>query len=127
MSAASKIGIQDQIAENVERGGNVFVEHLDVEADAFLGGEGVHVAADGVDLAGDFFGRAVLGPFKDHVLDEVGDAVPFGVFVARTGLQPDSDGGGADVLHLLGNDGQPVGQLLTANIADFLGHECFLL
>ena len=114
-----KIRVQNQVAENVERGGNVLVEHFDVEADAFLGGEGVHVAADGVDLAGDFFGGAVLGPLENHVLDEMGDAVPFGVFVARTGLQPDSDGGRADMLHLLGDDGQPVGQLLTTNIADF--------
>ena len=101
----------------------MLVEHFNVEADAFLGGKGVHIAADGVDLAGDFFGRAVLGPFENHVLDEVGDAVPFGVFVAGTGLQPDADGGRANVLHLLGDDSQPVGQLLTTNIADFLGHE----
>ena len=32
-----KIGVQNQVAENVERGRDVFVEHLDVEADAFLG------------------------------------------------------------------------------------------
>ncbi len=100
----------------------MLVEHLNVEADAFLGGEGVHVAADGVDLARDFLGGAVLGPFEDHVLNEMGDAVPFGIFVARTGLQPDTDRGGADVLHLLGDDGQAVGQLLTTNIADFFGH-----
>jgi hypothetical protein len=117
-----KIRIQHQVAENVERGGDVFVEYLDVEADAFLGGEGVHVAADGIDLAGDFFRRAMLRSFKNHVLDEVGDAVPFGVLVAGTGLQPDADGGGANVLHLLGDDGQAVGQLLTTNIADFFRH-----
>jgi hypothetical protein len=29
------------------------------------------------------------------------------------------------VLHLLGDDGQAVGQLLATNIADFLSH-CFL-
>ena len=53
-------GIQDQVAEDVERSGNVFVEDFDVEADAFLGGESVHVAAERVDLAGDFLGGAVL-------------------------------------------------------------------
>ncbi len=120
-------GIQNQVAQNIERGGDMLVEHLDVEADAFLGGEGVHVAADGIDLARDFFRRAVLGPFEDHVLDEMGDAVPFGIFVARSGLQPNADGSRADVLHLLGNDGQAVGQFLTTNIADFLSHGNFLL
>ena len=99
-----KDGVQNQIAENVERSGNVLVEHLDVEADAFLGGEGVHVAADGVDLPRDFLSSAVLGSFENHVLDEVGDAVPLGIFIARTGLQPDADGGRADMLHLLGDD-----------------------
>ena len=59
----------------------MLVEHLDVEADTFLGGEGVHVAANGVDLTRDFFSGAMLGPFKDHVLDEMGDAVGLGVFI----------------------------------------------
>src|SRR5271167_3625919 len=119
--------VQNQVAQNIECGGNMFVEHFDVEADAFLGGEGVHIAADGVDLARDFFRGAVFGPFEYHVLDEMGDAVRFGVFVARTRLEPDADGGGADVLHLLGDDGQAVGQLLTTNIADFFGHRDFLI
>ena len=97
--------MQHQIAEDLKRDGDVLVEHLDVEADAFFGGEGVHVAADGVDLARNFFRGAVLGAFEDHVLDEVGDAVPVGILIARTGLQPDSDRGRADVLHLLSNHG----------------------
>ena len=120
MSLTSKTGLEDEVAHNVERGGNVLVENLNVEADAFFGGEGVHISADGVDLAGDFFRGAVLGPFKDHVLDEMGYAVPFGGFIARASLQPDSDGGGADVLHLFGDDRQPIGELLAANVPDFL-------
>ena len=100
----------------------MLIEHLDVEADTFLGGEGVHVAADGVDLARDFLGGAVLRAFENHVLNEMGDAIPFGIFVAGTGLQPDTNRGGADVLHLLGDDGQAVGQFLTTNIAHFFGH-----
>src|SRR5271165_1786888 len=92
-------GIQHQIAENIERGRNVLVEHLDVEADALLSGEGIHIAADGVDLAGYLLGGAVLGPFKDHVLNKVGDAVPLRFFIARTGLQPNPYRGRADVRH----------------------------
>src|SRR5579862_3174860 len=103
----------------------MLIEHLDVEADALLGGEGVHVAADGIDLARDFLCSPVFGPFEDHVLDKMGDAIPFRIFVARSGLQPDANRSGADVLHLLGNYREPIGQLLTTNIAHFLSH-CFL-
>ena len=115
-------GMQDEVGENFERDRNVFVEHFDVEADAFFGGEGVHVAADGVDLAGDLLGSAVLGAFEDHVLDEMGDAVRLRSFVARTGFEPNADGSRADVLHLLGDYGEAVGQHLTTNIADFFYH-----
>ena len=92
------------------RNRQVFIEHLHVEADAFLGGEGIHVAADRIDLAGNVLGRAMFGSFEDHVLDEMGDAIPLRVFVARTGLDPDSDRNRANVLHLLGNDGSPLGR-----------------
>src|SRR4029077_7195098 len=108
--------MQNQVAEDLERGGNVLVKHLDVEADTLFGGEGVHVAADGVNLPRDFFRRAVLCPFKDHVLDKVGDAVPVWILIPRTGLKPDPDRGRADVLHLLSDYGEPVGQHLTTNV-----------
>ena len=100
----------------------MFVEHLDVEADAFFGGEGVHVAADGIDLTGDLLGSAVLGAFEDHVLDEMRDAVRLRRLIAGTGLEPNADGSRADVLHLLGDYGEAVGQHLTTNIADFFYH-----
>src|SRR5579863_9494711 len=115
--------VENQVAENVERNGQVLVKDLNVEADALLGGKCVHVAADGVDLAGNFFGAAVRGPFEDHVLNKMGDTVPLGVFITRSSLQPDADRSRADVLHLLGDDGHAVRQLLTADIADFLNHE----
>jgi len=34
---------------------------------------------------------------------------------------------GADVLHLLGDDGEAVGQHLTTNIADFFYHDLVLI
>src|ERR1700756_4638967 len=116
-------GIEHQVAENVERHRDVLVKNLDVEADAFLGSKSVHVAANGIDLARDFLRGTVLRPFEDHVLDEMRDPIPFGIFVARTGLQPHSDRRRPNVLHLLGNHRQTVGQFLTANVADFLSHE----
>ena len=102
----------------------MLIEDLYRETDAFLGGECVHVAADGVDLARNFLSAAVLGPFEYHVLEEMGDAVPFGVLVARACLQPDADRCGANMLHLFGDHGQAVGQLLTTNVTEFFGH-CF--
>ena len=53
-------GIQDQIAENVERDRQMFIEHLNVEADALFGGERVNVPADRIHLAGNFLGGAIL-------------------------------------------------------------------
>ncbi len=111
--------VQNQVGENIKCNRNMLVEHLDVKADTFFRGEGVHVAADGIDLAGDLLGGAVLGAFEDHVLDEMGDAVRLRRLVARTGLKPNADGSRADVLHLLGDHGEAVGQHLTANIANF--------
>src|SRR5258708_32533981 len=64
--------IQNQVAEDIERDRQMFIEHLDAEADTFLGGESVNISADGIHLARDFFRRAMFGPLEDHVLDDVG-------------------------------------------------------
>ncbi len=68
-------GVEDEVGEEVEGGGDVFVEDLDVEADGFFAGEGVEVATDGVDFAGELRGGSGGGAFEDHVFDEVRDAV----------------------------------------------------
>ncbi len=68
-------GVQDEVGEEIKRRGKVLVQDFDVEADGLLAGEGVEIAADGVDLAGELLGGARGGAFEDHVLDEVGDAV----------------------------------------------------
>src|SRR4029450_2963105 len=47
---------------------------LQVEGGVLLACEGVHVAADGVDLGRDDLRRAVLGALEHHVLDEVADS-----------------------------------------------------
>jgi hypothetical protein len=114
--------VQNEIGENFKSDGNIFILNLDIKANAFLGGERVHIAADGIDLAGDLLGSAVLGAFEDHVLDKVRNAVGLRSLVARASLQPNADGRRADVFHLLGDDGKAVGQNLTANIANFFYH-----
>jgi hypothetical protein len=52
----------------------MLVADLDVVAGVFLGGDGVELPADRIDLLRDVLGRAVLGALEEHVLDEVGDA-----------------------------------------------------
>src|SRR6266478_7679697 len=110
-------GMKDEIGENVHGERKVLIEDFDVEADTFLRRESIHIAADRIDLAGDGFGGAGFRALEHHVFDEVGDAVPFRIFVARAGLQPDADRDGTDVGHLLGDDGQAVRQNLTTNVA----------
>ena len=110
-------GVEDQVGEDVEGDGDVVVEGLDAEADSFLAGVGVEVAADGVHFTGDVLGGSGAGAFEEHVLDEMGDAVGGGLFIARAGFDPDAHGDGAEVLHAFGENGEPVGQDGAAKIA----------
>ena len=45
-------GVEDDVGEDVDGGGDVLVEDLHVEADGLLAGAGVDVGADGVSFAG---------------------------------------------------------------------------
>ena len=110
-------GVEDEVGEEVEGGGNVLVEDLDGEADGLFAGEGVEVAADGVDLAGELLGVAGGGALEDHVLDEVGDAVEGGGLVAGAGGDPGAHGDAADVRHGLGEDEEAVGEGGAADVA----------
>ena len=98
--------VQHQVAENVHSDGQMLVQNLNVEADTFLGGEGVHVAADGVHLARNVF-RAERCFVPLNTMCSMKCEMPFHsqVFVARAGLDPDPDRDGANVLHLLGDQG----------------------
>src|SRR5262249_18516591 len=114
--------IQHQVAQNVERDRQVLIENFDVEANAFFGGKGIHVAANGDHLACNILGGPAAGTLKHHVLEEMRDAVGLGVFVAGTGFDPNADGNRADVLHLLGKHRETVRQNLPANVPEFLNH-----
>ena len=70
-----ELGAKDEIGKDVEGDGEMRVEDLSVEADLFLGGEGIEHAANGIHFASDGFGGAALCAFEDHVLKEVGHAV----------------------------------------------------
>jgi hypothetical protein len=93
--------MQHHIAEHIDRYRQMLIQHFNVEADRFLAGKGVHIAADRVDLAGNVLRCPVARPLEHHVLDEVRDAVDPRVFVPRAGLHPDAHRHRANVIHLL--------------------------
>src|SRR6266404_1531060 len=99
------------------------VENFGVETDLLFGGEGVQHAADGIHFAGDGFGGTAFGAFEDHVFDEMGETVFLRNFAARAVPNPDADGDGADVGHVLGNDNETVGKNVALDVANLRGHE----
>jgi len=98
-----------EIADDVERDGEMVVENFGVETDLLFGGEGVEHAADGIHFSRDGFGGAALGALKYHVLHEMSKAVLFGGLAARAVAHPHADRNRADVVHGLGHDNQTVG------------------
>src|SRR5262245_20580529 len=98
--------VENQIAEHIHRNREVIIQDFYVEADALFGGECVHVAANRIHLTSYIFGRTMLRPLENHMLYEMRDTIPLCVFISRTGLNPDPNGHGADVLHLFRNNGQ---------------------
>ena len=108
--------ILHQVGEDAEGPGQVLIQNLDGIVGGFLGGEGVQVAANGVRRARNLLRAAVLGSLKEHVLDKVRDAVVLDALLARAGAQPDAHRDGADRRHRLGENRQPVGKNIFANI-----------
>src|SRR6267143_3004732 len=113
---------QDEVGDDVKGDRQMLVQDFGVEADLFLGSEGVEHAADGIHFAGDGFGGAALRALEDHVLHEVREAVLFGNFAAGAVADPQADGDGAHVGHSLGDHHEAVGQNVLLNIARFGGH-----
>ena len=96
--------MEQHVGQNVEGFPNVLVDDLDVEPHQFLAGEGVQVAADGIHLPGDVFGRPGFAPLEQHVFNEVRDAVLGQGFAARTRPDPQTYGDGTDPGHDFGDD-----------------------
>ena len=91
-----------------------------------LRAEGVEVATDGVDFAGDVLRGAGGGAFEDHVLYEVGEAIFFDWFVTGAGVDPGAHGDGAHVGHGLGEDEEAVGEDGAADVAGLVRRGGFL-
>jgi len=107
-------GVGDHVAEHVHRQVQVHVEDPCVEAGVLLGGEGVELAADGVQGHRDVHRRAAPRALEQHVLEEVGAAVQRLVLVGGPDPDPDPDAGRAHPGHLLGDDAQPRGEQRAA-------------
>lgn len=118
-----EFGAQDEIGENVEGNREMGVEDFGVEADLFLGSEGVEHAANGIHFAGDVFGGASLGALEDHMFEEMGGAVFGGGFPAGAVADPDANGDGTDVLHSLRDNHEAVGESVTIDIARVGDHK----
>lgn len=110
-------GVEEHVGKDVESGGEVLVEDFGGVADEFAAGEGVELAAEGVDFTGDVFGAAAGGAFEEHVFDEVADAVFGRFFGAGAATDPDAGGDGADGGHGLGDDADAVGQSGDRDVA----------
>jgi hypothetical protein len=81
----------------------MIVEHFDVVAGVFLGGERVELAADRINRLSDVLGGPVVGPLEQHVLDEVRDPTSFVAFMAGPAHQPDANGHRPHVRHGFGD------------------------
>ena len=75
-----------------------------------LGGEGVQITADRLDLAGDAPGGAAFGAFEEEVFEEMGRAVEPGVLVPTADRRPQPDAHAGHVRHLRRGDAQAVGE-----------------
>ena len=89
MSSGLKERVVEQVGKDVEGPRQVLVQGLDGKTGGLLGRKSVQMAADGIGCASNLLRTPILGPFKDHVLDEVRDAVLLFAFLARAGPQPD--------------------------------------
>ena len=75
-----------------------------------LGGKGVQVAADGLDLASDAPGGAAFGALEEEVFKEMSRAVEPGVFVASADRRPETHANAGHVRHFRRGNAQAVGK-----------------
>jgi len=75
----------------------MIVENFGVEANLFLGGEGVEHAADGIHFTSDGFSGAALCAFENHVLHKMSKAILLRGFASGAVTDPNPDGNRADM------------------------------
>src|SRR5271154_6294277 len=69
--------VKYKITENGEGFIEVAVKYLALKTDCLFSRESLHIAAQGIHLTGDLCGGAVLSTFKEHMFDEMCDAIEF--------------------------------------------------
>ena len=116
-----KHGAGDHVGDDVDRHGQVGVQHAGEVAGAFLRRGGVGFAAHLVKGRGDLQGGAALGALEQQVLQEVGGAVLPGRLVAGANADPEPDGGRALARHGLGQHPDAAGQDRTAHLGTAVG------
>ena len=113
MSSAANAGADD-VGEHVDRQRQVLVEHLDVVAGVFLGGERIHLAADGVDRL-----RDVLGDCASAVPLKSMCSTKWAIPLCSCGscreprVEPDPDAHRPHVRHPLGDQPETVREHVT--------------
>src|SRR6267378_2685620 len=102
--------ILNQLRNHIDGLRQMVVKDPGVETGVLFCRECVEVTADPLEAAGDLLGRIAFCPLKDHVFEEVRDAVVFGMFVARAHLNPDPHGDRTHVGNLFRHDADAVGK-----------------
>ena len=109
----AKRWVEHEIRENVERAGQVLIEHFDVVAGTLLRRERIQLSANRIDRLRDVLGSPPSRSFEQHVLDEMRDASALVVFMPRATCQPDADTDGPHVRHRLGDKAEAVSENLA--------------
>src|ERR1043165_8621998 len=69
----------------------LLIEDLNVKGRRLAGGKGIHLAPKTVDLTRNLGGGPRARSLEEHMLDEMRVAGLRGLFVARSGIDPDTD------------------------------------
>src|SRR3989442_1493607 len=86
-----KLGMVEDVREQVDALRQMVVQHLGVEGGALPGRKGIELPAERIDLPRDGLGRAPPRALEDHVLDEVRKAFLARLLIARADIHPDPD------------------------------------
>ena len=94
------------VGKNVERERNIAGQDMGVIGGMFGARRGVEIAARRLDLLGDIARRAPPRPLERHMFEKMRQAMLVGAFVARSRADKNTERGGFEMRHALGDDPQ---------------------